>query len=63
MVVGSFTASKGSVNVGKRRLEYRVNLNKKDRQCKNINTPLWKMRINTTILHDRFCIQTKYILS
>lgn len=62
MVVGSLTASKGSVNVGKRRLEYRVNLNKKD-SVKNNNTPLWKMRINTTILHDRFSIQTKYILS
>ena len=62
MVVGSLTASKGSVNVGKSRLEYRVNLNKKD-SVKNNSTSLWKMRINTTILHDRFSIQTKYILS
>lgn len=33
MVVGSLTASKGSVNVEKK-IDYRVNLNKKDSQYK-----------------------------
>lgn len=39
MVVGSLMASKGSVNVeGKKKLDYRVNLNKKDSQYEKMTT-------------------------
>lgn len=59
--MGSLMASKGSVNVGK--IPDQTINKKKTVSVKNDNTSLWKRGINGAILHDRFSIQTKYILS